>query len=206
MKPCTRHVLKYYNRSELQLLWHSLTNWIVRSFSYFSFIMTKTKKTCFCSGSMELTIQQFFDPCFWSCFPVTQALSLLSEHLPSPLYWSPPPSQPDNMDGFYDQLVPFMVPSHVSGFMPALNITFSHSQPWLCIMDGVTHVHCRSLYIALSIHPYYPLCVKWHHLLAVWQFSFPTAQISCGGNNSQQATHWQEKEICRHRTCPGHRR
>lgn len=128
---------------------------------------------------------------------------------PPPRYWSPP-NHPDNMDGFYDQQVPFMVPPSVSGHTSASIITTLNS--WLCVMDGPPCGHHGSLYIysILRYHLHCPLGGKWHLLLMLWRFlhlfSLPTAQVSCGGIISQQASERQEKEICRHRARPGHRR
>lgn len=56
-----------------------------------------------------------------------------------------PPNHPDNMDGFYDQQVPFMVPPSVSGHTSASIITTLNS--WLCVMDAppppvATMDHC----------------------------------------------------------------
>lgn len=122
-----------------------------------------------------------------------------------------PPNHPDNMDGFYDQQVPFMVPPSVSGHTSASNISSPLSTHG-CVLwmapPVATMYHCTFIAHLVTI-----CIVHWEGSgIFCWCsdvffiFSLPTAQVSCGGIISQQASERQEKEICRHRARPGHRR
>lgn len=150
------------------------------------------------------------------CSPVTHKATQALSHLPLPPNIGAP-NHPNNMDGFYDQQVPFMVPPSVSGHVPALNITSSHSNhgssSWKdLLVVTVDHVHLFVFIVHFTYHLHWPLGGKWHLLSMsglswhVFIFFLPTAQVSCRGTISQQASERQEKEICRHRTRPGYRR